>query len=101
MVKILVEPKNALTKQFKLLFEMEGVELDIREEALHEIAKRAIERKTGARGLRSILEKTLMETMYQIPSQSLLQKVVVDRSVVRGETEPLMVFEDTKKRESG
>ena len=101
LVKILVEPKNALTKQFKLLFEMEGVELDIREEALHEIAKRAIERKTGARGLRSILEKTLMETMYQIPSQSLLQKVVVDRSVVRGETEPLMVFEDTKKRESG
>ena len=101
MVKILVEPKNALTKQFKLLFEMEGVELDIREEALHEIAKRAIERKTGARGLRSILEKTLMETMYQIPSLSLLQKVVVDRSVVRGETEPLMVFEDTKKRESG
>ena len=73
LVKILVEPKNALTKQFKLLFEMEGVELDIREEALHEIAKRAIERKTGARGLRSILEKTLMETMYQIPSQSLLQ----------------------------
>ena len=101
MVKILVEPKNALTKQFKLLFEMEGVELDIREEALHEIAKRAIERKTGARGLRSILEKTLMETMYQIPSLSLLQKVVVDRSVVRGETEPLMVFEDTTKRESG
>jgi len=101
LIKILVEPKNALTKQFKLLFEMEGVELDIREEALHEIAKRAIERKTGARGLRSILEKTLMETMYQIPSQSLLQKVVVDRSVVRGETEPLMVFEDTKKRESG
>ena len=101
LVKILVEPKNALTKQFKLLFEMEGVELDIREEALHEIAKRAIERKTGARGLRSILEKTLMETMYQIPSLSLLQKVVVDRSVVRGETEPLMVFEDTKKRESG
>ena len=101
LIKILVEPKNALTKQFKLLFEMEGVELDIREEALHEIAKRAIERKTGARGLRSILEKTLMETMYQIPSQSLLQKVVVDKSVVRGETEPLMVFEDTKKRESG
>ena len=101
LIKILVEPKNALTKQFKLLFEMEGVELDIREEALHEIAKRAIERKTGARGLRSILEKTLMETMYQIPSLSLLQKVVVDRSVVRGETEPLMVFEDTKKRESG
>lgn len=101
LIKILIEPRNALTKQFKRLFEMEGVELDIREEALHEIAKRAIERKTGARGLRSILEQILMETMYQTPSKSSLQKVVVDRSVVKGETDPLMVFEDTKKRESG
>ena len=101
LVQILVEPKNALTKQFQRLFEMEGVELDIREDALHEIAKKAIERKTGARGLRSIIEKILMETMYQTPSKSSLQKVVVDRSVVKGETDPLMVFEKTKKRESG
>ena len=101
LVKILVEPKNALTKQFQRLFEMEGVELDIREDALNEIAKKAIERKTGARGLRSIIEKILMDTMYQTPSKSSLQKVVVDGSVVKGETDPLMVFEKTKKRESG
>ena len=101
LVRILTEPKNALTKQFKLLFEMEGVELDIREEALHEIAKKAIEKKTGARGLRSIIEKILMETMYQIPSESSLQKVVVDASVVKGESEPLLVFEKTKERKSG
>lgn len=80
---------------------MEGVELDIREEALHEIAKKAIEKKTGARGLRSIIEKILMETMYQIPSESSLQKVVVDASVVKGESEPLLVFEKTKERKSG
>ena len=101
LVQILVEPKNALTKQFQRLFEMEGVELDIREDALHEIAKKAIERKTGARGLRSIIEKILMDTMYQTPSKSSLQKVVLDGSVVKGETDPLMVFEKTKKRESG
>ena len=101
LVKILTEPKNALTKQFRRLFEMEGVELDIRREALHELAKQAIERKTGARGLRSIIEKVLMETMYQIPSESSLQKVVIDDSVVKGESEPLMVFEKTKERKSG
>ena len=101
LVRILTEPKNALTKQFRRLFEMEGVELDIREEALHELAKQAIERKTGARGLRSIIEKVLMETMYKIPSESSLQKVVIDDSVVKGESEPLMVFEKTKERKSG
>ena len=101
LVEILTEPKNALAKQFKLLFEMEGVELDIRDEALHEIAKKAIERKTGARGLRSIIEKILMETMYQIPSESGLKKVVVDGTVVIGESEPLMVYEKTPKRRSG
>jgi len=101
LVKILTEPKNALTKQFQLLFEMEGVELDIRQEALHELAKQAIERKTGARGLRSIIEKVLMETMYQIPSESSLQKVVIDDSVVKGESQPLKVFEKTKERKSG
>ena len=101
LVKILTEPKNALAKQFKLLFEMEGVELDIRDEALHEIAKKAIERKTGARGLRSIIEKILMETMYQIPSESGLKKVVVDGTVVIGESAPLMVYEKSPKRRSG
>ena len=101
LVKILTQPKNALTKQFKRLFEMEGVELDIREAALHEIAKKAMERKTGARGLRSIIERVLMETMYKIPSESGLQKVVVDASVVKGETEPLLVYEKAKEKKTG
>jgi ATP-dependent Clp protease ATP-binding subunit ClpX len=101
LIKILTEPKNALSKQFKRLFDMEGVELDIREEALSEIAKKAIERKTGARGLRSILEDILMETMYKVPSEDALQKVVLDAAVVRGESEPLLVYEKSKERKSG
>ena len=101
LVKILTQPKNALTKQFKRLFEMEGVELDIREEALHEIAKKAMERKTGARGLRSIIERVLMETMYKIPSESNLQKVVVDAYVIKGKTDPLLVYEKAKEKKSG
>ena len=101
LVKILTQPKNALTKQFKRLFEMEGVELDIREEALHEIAKKAMERKTGARGLRSIIERILMETMYKVPSETNLQKVVLDASVIQGENEPLMVYENKKEKQSG
>jgi ATP-dependent Clp protease ATP-binding subunit ClpX len=101
LIKILTEPKNALSKQFKRLFDMEGVELDIREEALSEIAKKAIERKTGARGLRSILEDILMETMYKVPSEDSLQKVVLDAAVVRGKSEPLLVYEKSKERKSG
>jgi|TARA_B110000438_G_scaffold298055_1_gene345524 ATP-dependent Clp protease ATP-binding subunit ClpX len=101
LVRILTEPKNALTKQFNRLFEMEGVELDLRDDALIEISKKAIERKTGARGLRSILEKILMETMYRVPSEDSLEKVVVDASVVKGESEPLLVFDKDSKRKSG
>jgi ATP-dependent Clp protease ATP-binding subunit ClpX len=101
LIKILTEPKNALNKQFNKLFEMEGVELDIREEALLEIAKKAIERKTGARGLRSIIENILMETMYKIPSEEDLNKVVIDSSVVRGESEPLLVYEKASKSKTG
>jgi len=101
LVKILTQPKNALTKQFKRLFEIEGVELDIREEALHEIAKKAMERKTGARGLRSIIERILMETMYKVPSETNLQKVVLDASVIQGENEPFMVYEGKEKKQSG
>ena len=101
LVRILTEPKNALTKQFNRLFEMEGVELDLRNDALIEISKKAIERKTGARGLRSILEKILMETMYRVPSEDSLEKVVVDASVVKGESEPLLVFDKDSKRKSG
>ena len=80
---------------------MEGVELDIREEALHEIAKKAMERKTGARGLRSIIERILMETMYKVPSETNLQKVVLDASVIQGDNEPLMVYESTEEKQSG
>jgi ATP-dependent Clp protease ATP-binding subunit ClpX len=101
LIKILTEPKNSLTKQFSKLFEMEDVELDIREDALSEIAKKAIERKTGARGLRSILEHILMETMYKVPSEESLNKVVLDGSVVKGESEPLMVYEKTSKTKTG
>ncbi len=101
LVKILTLPKNALTKQFKLLFEMEGVELDIREEALKEIARKAMERKTGARGLRSIIENILMETMYKIPSETDLKKVVVDASVINGESDPLLVYEKSEEKKSG
>jgi ATP-dependent Clp protease ATP-binding subunit ClpX len=97
LIKILVEPKNSLTKQFKKLFDMEGVELDIRDDALIEIANKALELKTGARGLRSILERILMETMYKMPSETGLQKVVLDGSAVKGETEPLLVLEKSSQ----
>ena len=101
LIKILTEPKNALTKQFNKLFKMEEVELDIREEALLEIAKKAIDRKTGARGLRSIIENILMETMYKVPSENSLKKVVIDDSVVIGESEPLLVYEKASKSKTG
>ena len=101
LIKILTEPKNALTKQFTRLFDMEEVELDIREDALSEIAKKAIERKTGARGLRSILEDLLLDTMYKAPSEESLQKVVLDAAVVKGDSEQLMVYEKAKQRKSG
>ena len=101
LIRILTEPKNALTKQFTRLFDMEEVELDIREDALREIAKRAIDRKTGARGLRSILEDLLLDTMYRAPSEESLQKVVLDASVVKGDSEPLLVYEKAKQRKSG
>ena len=101
LIKILTEPKNALSKQFNKLFEMENVELDIREEALMEIAKKAIQRKTGARGLRSIIENILMETMYKVPSEDSLNKVVIDASVVNGDSEPLLVYEKSSKSKTG
>ncbi len=100
LVTILTEPKNSLSKQFKKLFEMEEVELDIREDALLEIAKLAIEMKTGARGLRSILEKSLLDTMYEVPSVENLEKVVLDASCVKGDSKPLLVYKtdlDSKK----
>ncbi len=94
LVEILVEPKNSLTKQYSKLFEMEGVELEFRKEALLEIAKQALERKTGARGLRSIIEQNLLETMYDIPSMENVSKVVVDETVITGESKPILIYED-------
>ncbi|TDJ29277.1 MAG: ATP-dependent Clp protease ATP-binding subunit ClpX [Gammaproteobacteria bacterium] len=93
LVEILVEPKNALTKQYKKLFDMEGVELELRDDALRAIASRAMKRKTGARGLRTILENVLLDTMYDLPSMTNATKVVVDEAVVTGETEPYIVYE--------
>ena len=92
-MKILTEPKNALAKQYHRLFEMEGVELDLREEALREVARQAIKRKTGARGLRTILEHVLLDTMFEVPSSAHVSKVVVDAAVVRGETPPFLVLD--------
>jgi ATP-dependent Clp protease ATP-binding subunit ClpX len=94
LVNILVEPKNSLIKQYAALFDMEGVELDIRRDALDAISDKALERKTGARGLRSILENVLLDIMYDIPSQTNVSKVVVDAAVIRGESEPLVVYEN-------
>ena len=93
LIEILVEPKNALTKQYQKLFEMEGVELEIREDALRAVANRAMARKTGARGLRTILENVLLDTMYDLPSMTNATKVVVDETVVTGETEPYIIYE--------
>ncbi|MFK8048835.1 MAG: ATP-dependent Clp protease ATP-binding subunit ClpX [Halioglobus sp.] len=96
LVQILTEPKNALTKQYSKLFEMEGVEVDFREDGLRAIAEKAMERKTGARGLRSILEGVLLESMYNIPSRDDVSKVVVDESVIRGDSEPLLVYQSSE-----
>ncbi|MBJ6137548.1 MULTISPECIES: ATP-dependent Clp protease ATP-binding subunit ClpX [Marinobacter] len=92
LVQILTEPKNALTKQYQKLFDLEGVELDFREDALRAVARQAMSRKTGARGLRSIMEATLLDTMYQIPSETDVSKVVVDESVINGESEPFKIY---------
>ena len=93
LVTILVEPRNALTKQYHKLFEMEGCELEFREDALRAIAARAMQRKTGARGLRTILESVLLDTMYELPAMTNATKVVVDEGVVNGETKPYVIYE--------
>ena len=98
LVKILTEPKNALVKQYRKLFEMDGCELDIQPDALRLIAQRAIERKTGARGLRTILENVLLDTMYELPSDDLVTKVVVDENVVRGLNPPYRVYRKGEKQ---
>ena len=94
LVRILTEPKNSLTKQYAKLFEMDEVEVDFREDALRAVAEKAMERKTGARGLRSILEAMLLDTMYRLPSEENVSKVVIDESVIKGESEPMLIYEN-------
>jgi len=93
LMRILTEPKDAITKQYHKLFAMENVTIEFREAALRAIAKKAIKRKSGARGLRSILENVLLDTMYELPSLKDLSKVVIDESVVNGESKPLLIYE--------
>ncbi len=97
LVQILTEPKNALTKQFQKLFKMEGVELEFRDEALKAIARAALKRKTGARGLRSIIEHCLLDIMYELPSIDDVVKVVVDEKVVTNEGKPLLIYAEQAK----
>ena len=96
LVKILKEPKNSLLKQYKRLFEFDDVKLEFREDALNEVAKRAISKKTGARGLRSILESILLKTMFALPDMENVDSVTIDKSVVKGKTEPIISFSKNK-----
>ncbi len=97
LVEILIEPKNALIKQYQKLFSMEGVELEVRPSALQAIAKKALKRKTGARGLRSILENVLLDTMYELPTMENVTKVVVDETTIESGAQPLMIYADQPK----
>jgi ATP-dependent Clp protease ATP-binding subunit ClpX len=98
LISILMQPKNALTKQYRKLFDMEGVELDFREEALRSVARKAMQRKTGARGLRTILENVLLDTMYDLPSLRNVQKVVVDEQVIEGHNKPYIIHRTEETR---
>lgn len=93
LIQILTEPKNSLTKQYEALFAMEGAEVDFREDALKAVAKHALDRRTGARGLRSILESALLDIMYELPSMENVSKVVVDENVIEGNSDPLLIYE--------
>jgi ATP-dependent Clp protease ATP-binding subunit ClpX len=98
LVQILSEPKNALTKQYGALFDLEGVELEFRQDALAAIAQKAMARKTGARGLRSIIEGTLLDTMYELPSMEQVSKVVIDGSVIDGESDPILIYDNVTNK---
>lgn len=98
LVSILTEPKNALIKQYCKLFEMEGVGLEFRETALHMIAERCVEKKTGARGLRSILEKALLDIMYELPSLNHVSKVIIDEATIHGENKPIIIYESHEQQ---
>ncbi|TPQ25869.1 ATP-dependent Clp protease ATP-binding subunit ClpX [Methylomonas koyamae] len=97
LIQILTQPKNALIKQYKHLFEMEGAELEFRDDSLAAIARKSMERKTGARGLRTIVENVLLDTMYELPSNDKISKVVIDESVISGNSEPILVYETEPK----
>jgi ATP-dependent Clp protease ATP-binding subunit ClpX len=97
LVRILTEPKNSLVRQYERLFELDGVELELREEALYEVARKALERGTGARGLRSILEAAMLDIMYELPSMQGVKKCVIDASVIRDDGDPLLIYEDEEE----
>jgi ATP-dependent Clp protease ATP-binding subunit ClpX len=99
LIQILTEPKNALIKQYQRLFELEGVKLTVAEEALRSISRRAIERKTGARGLRSIMEAILLDTMFDLPAMDGVQEVVISKDVVEGDARPLLIYADRDKQQ--
>lgn len=98
LVSILTEPRNALVKQYRKLFEMEGVDLEFRDTALNTIADRCVEKKTGARGLRSILEKALLDVMYELPSLNHVSKVIIDDGAIYGETKPMIIYENLEQQ---
>jgi ATP-dependent Clp protease ATP-binding subunit ClpX len=97
LIQILTEPKNALLKQYQRMFSMEGVELEMRPEALNAVAARALARRTGARGLRSILEQALLDTMFDLPSMSNVRKVVIDEGTIVGDQKPILIYSDQPK----
>ncbi|MCP4990724.1 MAG: ATP-dependent protease ATP-binding subunit ClpX [Colwellia sp.] len=98
LIQILQEPKNALTKQFTALFDMENVELEFRTDALHAVARKAMDRKTGARGLRSIVEAVLLDTMYELPSMENVSKIVVDENTIKGESKPIVIYDSKQEQ---
>ena len=100
LMTILTQPKNALVKQYQRLLKLDGIELEIREDALREVAQKALKRKTGARGLRSILENALLETMYELPSKEGVQKVSVDASTITEGARPLYIYEEADAEKS-
>ena len=97
LVRILTEPKSAICKQYKKLFELDGVELEFEEEALKAIARETMERKTGARGLRSIIEKSVNDLMYEIPSNDEISKCIITKETVEGTGEPEIVYSDSPR----
>ena len=98
LIKILQEPKNSLVKQYQELFKLDGAKLTFKDNALKEIALKAIRKKTGARGLRSILENVLLKTMYDLPSQENIEEVIIDSTTVKGQSQPIIVHSKTEDK---